>query len=111
MASLYEVGWDASEDDAQGKVRTKGQTLRDGSAPHFPDERFMTASERPPVSLRLFGPIEVLLDGAPLPRLRSRNGLCLLAMLALHHPRPVDRDWLAGVLWPLSDTPQMLANL
>jgi predicted ATPase/DNA-binding SARP family transcriptional activator/class 3 adenylate cyclase/Tfp pilus assembly protein PilF len=71
----------------------------------------MSESQRSPLTLRLFGPIEVLLDGSPLPRLRGRKGLWLLALLALRHPRPVDRDWLAGVLWPESDVPQMLASL
>jgi non-specific serine/threonine protein kinase len=51
----------------------------------------------------LFGPIEVHLASRPLPRLRSRKGLWLLALLALRSGREVDRDWLAATLWPDSD--------
>jgi hypothetical protein len=36
--------------------------------------------------------------GAPLRRLRSRNGLWLLALLTLRHDRQVERAWLAGTL-------------
>lgn len=52
------------------------------------------------LEIRLFGPMEVHVSGQPLPRLRSRKGLWLLALLALRAGRDVDRDWLAGVLWP-----------
>jgi DNA-binding SARP family transcriptional activator len=61
--------------------------------------------------LRLFGPIEVQVGGTPLPRLRSRKGFWLLALLALRHGRNVERDWVGGTLWPESDDPQMLASL
>ncbi|MBC8136872.1 MAG: hypothetical protein H8F28_13390, partial [Fibrella sp.] len=47
----------------------------------------------------LFGPMEVRVGGRSLPRLRSRKGLWLLALLALRAGRDVDRDWLAGTLW------------
>ncbi len=52
------------------------------------------------LELRLFGPVEVRVGGRPLPRLRSRKGMWLLALLALRAGRDVDRDWLAGTLWP-----------
>src|SRR5207248_7379106 len=39
----------------------------------------------------------------PLPRLRSRKGLWLLALLALRPGRDVDRGWLTGTLWPDCD--------
>ena len=35
-----------------------------------------------------------------MPRLKTRKGLWLLALLALRHDRDVDRNWLAGTLWP-----------
>src|SRR5947208_14859209 len=55
----------------------------------------------PPVlELRLFGPMEVRTGSSPLPRLRSRKGLWLLALLALRAGRAVERSWLAGTLWP-----------
>jgi DNA-binding SARP family transcriptional activator len=48
------------------------------------------------LAIRLFGPFEVWRDGASLPRLRSRKGYRLLALLALRHGREVERSWLAG---------------
>src|SRR5687768_14208752 len=65
----------------------------------------------PPLMLRLFGPAQVLLRGAPLPRLRSRKSLWLLALLALRSGRPVDRAWLAGTLWPESPQPRAYDSL
>jgi hypothetical protein len=48
----------------------------------------------------MFGPLQVELNGQPLPRLRSRKGHWLLALLVLRHGREVERAWLAGMLWP-----------
>jgi DNA-binding SARP family transcriptional activator len=62
-------------------------------------------------SLRLFGPLDVRLGGEPLPRLRSRKGQWLLALLALRHDAEVSRSWLAGLLWPDSSEAQALASL
>ncbi|MBB6048639.1 AfsR/SARP family transcriptional regulator [Armatimonas rosea] len=61
--------------------------------------------------LRLFGPITVEVNGEPLPSLRSRRGLYLLALLTLRANRELSRVWLAGVLWPESDDSQGLENL
>ena len=63
-------------------------------------------ADRPAASLvlRLFGPLEVWQNGRPLPRLYSRKGQWLLALLTLHAGRERPRDWLAGTLWP--DCPQ-----
>jgi DNA-binding SARP family transcriptional activator len=55
------------------------------------------------LEIRLFGPVQVQIGLHPLPRLRSRKGLWLLALLALRAGRPIDRDWLAGTLWPEDD--------
>jgi DNA-binding SARP family transcriptional activator len=44
-----------------------------------------------PLTIRLLGPFEVRLRGQPLPRLRSRKGQWLLALLALRHGHEVDR--------------------
>src|SRR5207248_6513460 len=67
----------------------------------------LSASQRNPgpdalsgLELRLFGPIEVRVGSYPLPHLRSRKGPWLLALLALRGGRDVDRDWIAGTLWP-----------
>jgi predicted ATPase/DNA-binding SARP family transcriptional activator len=56
------------------------------------------------LAIRLFGPMEVRLGSRPLPRLRSRKGLWLLALLALRAGRDVERRWLAETLWPGDDT-------
>ena len=51
-----------------------------------------------PLAIRLFGPLEVRVNGAPLPRLRSRKGLALLALLTLRPGSAVPRPWLAGLV-------------
>jgi len=63
------------------------------------------------LTLCLFGPLEVLVQGEPLPRLRSRTGQWLLALLALRGGREVERSWLAGALWPDSSHSQALVAL
>src|SRR5262245_57962621 len=65
----------------------------------------------PALSIALFGHMQVLVQGQPLPHMRSRKPLWLLALLILRHPRPVEREWLAGTLWPDSDQSQAFANL
>src|SRR5262249_29132109 len=52
------------------------------------------------LELRLFGAMDVRLGSRQLPRLRSRKGTWLLALLALRGGREVERDWLAATLWP-----------
>src|SRR5947209_20202980 len=61
----------------------------------------------PALAIRLLGPFELSLDGHPLPRLRTRKGYHLLALLALRHGSVVERAWLAGTLWP--DSAESLA--
>lgn len=53
-----------------------------------------------PLTILLFGPMQVLVHGRPLPRMRSRKALWLLALLTLRDGKPVEREWLAGTLWP-----------
>jgi DNA-binding SARP family transcriptional activator len=65
----------------------------------------------PPLSISLFGTFEVRLSGRSLPRLRTRKGQWLLALLTLRHGRDVERTWLAGTLWPDSPDSLALANL
>jgi DNA-binding SARP family transcriptional activator len=64
----------------------------------------MTVPDPPiaPLSLSLLGPFAVQVNGAPLSRLRWRRGEAIFALLVLRHPRPVERDWLAGLLLPES---------
>src|SRR5947209_14054724 len=64
-----------------------------------------------PLALHLFGPFEVRLHGQPLPRLRSRKGQWLLALLALRHGCEVERSWLAGTLWPESPEARAFSGL
>ena len=64
-----------------------------------------------PLTLTLFGPMRVLVAGQPLPHLHSRQSLWLLALLALRQGRLIEREWLAGTLWPDADQDQAFANL
>jgi predicted ATPase/DNA-binding SARP family transcriptional activator len=70
-----------------------------------------TAPTDTSLTITLFGAMQVLVTGQPLPRLRSRKALWLLALVALRVGRPVEREWLAETLWPDADTDQALANL
>ena len=49
-------------------------------------------------SLHLLGPFAASVNGTALPPLRTRKDAWLLGLLVLHHPRPLDRAWLAGLL-------------
>jgi non-specific serine/threonine protein kinase len=64
-----------------------------------------------PLFVGLFGPPEFRVNGEPLPRLRTRKGHYILALLTLRHGREVDRGWLAGTLWPENDDRTALAYL
>jgi DNA-binding SARP family transcriptional activator len=70
-----------------------------------------TATAAPSLKIRLFGPWEVHLHGAPFPHVRTRKAQWLLALLALRAGAGVDRDWLAATLWPDSPPSQALASL
>src|ERR1051325_263904 len=65
----------------------------------------------PPLTIHLFGPMRVLVHGAPMPRVRTRSVEWLLALLVLRHGRAVDRSWLASTLWPDSRESQARQNL
>jgi predicted ATPase/DNA-binding SARP family transcriptional activator len=64
-----------------------------------------------PLTIHLFGPMRVLVQGEPMPRVRARSAEWLLALLVLRHGRRVPRSWLAGTLWPDSQETQALQNL
>ena len=68
-------------------------------------------SDVPPFTITLFGPMQAQVDGAPMPHLRSRKALWLLALLTLRAQRPVEREWLAAMLWPDLDPSRGFANL
>jgi predicted ATPase/DNA-binding SARP family transcriptional activator len=63
------------------------------------------------LSIQLFGPMQVRVQGSLLPAFRSHKRLWLLALLALRSNRPVEREWLSGMLWPDVDQKTALANL
>src|SRR5579872_2051848 len=64
-----------------------------------------------PLDIRLFGVFDVQIGGRPLPRLRTRKGQWLLALLVLRGDHPTEREWLAATLWPESTQNQAAANL
>jgi DNA-binding SARP family transcriptional activator len=65
----------------------------------------------PPLTVRLFGPLELFLYGQPFPHLRTRKEPWLLALLTLHAGRELERRWLAGLLWPVRPEATALVNL
>src|SRR5579871_2576523 len=71
----------------------------------------MADKDSPSLIIRLFGPLDVRCGGAPLRPLRTRKGQWLLALLALRQGREVQREWLAGTLWPDSLESQALYSL
>src|SRR5690242_3505185 len=64
-----------------------------------------------PLTIRLLGGFAALRDDICLPRTRSRTEQWLLALLTLRSDQAVDRDWLAGTLWPDAREEAALANL
>src|SRR5690242_9540391 len=102
------------------RAGNEGKTLagwgtKDNHAQPSPWDRIVQAPAAnliaPTLALRLFGPFEARLNGAPLPRLRTRKGYRLLALLALRHGREVERAWLAEMLWPDSPAARVAASL
>ncbi|MCC2672263.1 MAG: transcriptional regulator, winged helix family, partial [Armatimonadetes bacterium] len=73
----------------------------------------LTSAPEPgsPLAIRLLGPFHAEVEGKPLPRLRSRKGEWLLALLVLRGDRPQRRDWLAETLWPENRPEDALASL
>lgn len=52
------------------------------------------------LEIRLFGPLEICLDGDPVTELRSEKALALLTYLAVESNQVHRREKLAGMLWP-----------
>ena len=63
------------------------------------------------LAVRLFGPPALHIDDCPVRPLRTRKGYALFALLALRSGRTVERDWLAGTLWPDSAPEHALSGL
>ena len=106
------------KNDALGRTQERGartafpgggrsQTMPDRPPPidaaFRPDPPGGDHAASPGLEIRLFGPVEARIGSQPLPRLRPRKGLRLLALLALRAGREVERDWLAALLWPDCD--------
>jgi DNA-binding SARP family transcriptional activator len=60
--------------------------------------------------IRLFGTFDAELCGKPMARLRTRKEEWLFVLLALH-PRPIERDHVASLLWPDSSLDSARGNL
>jgi len=71
------------------------------------DER----SQTPPLEIALFGSVTVRVHGKEVSPLPSRKSAYLLALLALRHEREIERNYLAGLLWPDSEQEKALFNL
>ncbi|HEV2473547.1 MAG TPA: BTAD domain-containing putative transcriptional regulator, partial [Chthonomonadales bacterium] len=63
------------------------------------------------LELRVLGPMQVTVDGCPMPRPRARTAQWLLGLLVIRHDRESARSWLAETLWPESAADQALYNL
>jgi predicted ATPase/DNA-binding SARP family transcriptional activator len=63
------------------------------------------------LELRVFGPVEARVEGANITQLLSRKALWLLAILALREGKPIERQRLAGMVWPDSSDAGALHNL
>src|SRR6476661_4962579 len=101
----------ASSNSKEKRNMSPNGTLTRAWRPHKQAYKMVMDCAALPFSLRLFGPLDVRLSGEPLPRLRSRKGQWLLALLALRHDAELSRSWLAGLLWPDSSEAQALASL
>ncbi|HLV79866.1 MAG TPA: BTAD domain-containing putative transcriptional regulator, partial [Chthonomonadaceae bacterium] len=71
----------------------------------------MTESKASPLEIHLLGPFDARVRGERLSPLRTRKGQWLLALLILKQGRPLERDWLAGTLWPDSHETQARMSL
>src|SRR5579871_3257556 len=63
------------------------------------------------LDIQLLGGFDLHREGEPVPRLPSRKGQWLLALLALRQGQEVSRDWLAAALWADSERAKGLRNL
>src|SRR5688500_3155935 len=63
------------------------------------------------LEIRMLGPLQASVAGAPAPSPRTRRGAWLFGLLCLRSGRPVSRAWLAGTLWPESTDERALYNL
>ena len=64
----------------------------------------------PLLEIRLFGQAEVLVHGQDLAPALSKRALWILAILALREGKPIERNRLAGMIWPDSTDSAALFN-
>lgn len=72
------------------------------------EERSLSASR---LRFCLLGGFEILQDGLPLPRTRTRTEQWLLTLLLLRSHQEIERSWLADTFWPDSEEARALSNL
>jgi predicted ATPase/DNA-binding SARP family transcriptional activator len=105
----------AQGDKKRSQGKEKGNRAKNLTTPDRGEEEpvaeHVDDRSAPPLEIQLFGPLTVRVNGKPLPRLRSRKGQWLLALLALRHGRELDRDWLAFKLWMDSTEKRASENL
>ncbi|HWD40331.1 MAG TPA: BTAD domain-containing putative transcriptional regulator, partial [Fimbriimonas sp.] len=65
----------------------------------------------PRLTMRLFGEAEIVVDGSNPVQLPSRRAVWLLGILALRNGQPIERQRLAGLIWPDSSDASALHNL
>lgn len=70
-----------------------------------------TGMTEPTLHIRLFGAMEITVNGCPIPRTRTRTEAWILAMLVVRGGREIQRSEVAGTFWPDSDEQQALNNL
>src|SRR2546422_5056753 len=108
---LYATERSESVSESPGKPQRAPNISHVSKELHYGQDSGGGVGAPPPLTLRLFGPIELLLHGRPLPRLRSRKEPWLLALLTLHAGQELDRGWLAALLWPDCSEAATWANL
>src|SRR5262249_8422710 len=93
--------------------RVQMQFLAVSRGMHMTKQTPTTAEWNGPATLvvRILGPFEMSLNGAPASPWRTRASQWLLSMLVLRHDRDTDRGWLATTLWPDSEDAQARYNL
>jgi DNA-binding SARP family transcriptional activator len=81
------------------------------SAPAQPRPRDRVGDDSPPLTIRLFGELDLRVGEEPLAPLASARARSLLAYLILHAGVPQPRQHLAFLLWPDTTEAQARTNL
>jgi len=84
-------------------LRRSRRTTREPVTPvvaHATRDAVETPPGRRQIAAYGFGRFEVLIEGTPVATWASRRGQAVLAVLLVHHDRPVHREELMAALWP-----------